>query len=250
MSRIAKYLLHHSYQTNWTTLLYHPFYLRRRLLYRSILKNAPLIQGKILDYGCGRKPYRNLFPQVKEYTGADIHNSGYPSSQSSADIFFEDALPFKDKHFDAVLCFEVLEHIFTPEESLKDIHRVLKPGGKLMLSVPFFCNEHEIPYDYGRYTYYGLKHLLNKHGFSLLTSQKVGTFWETLLHLHCTYIHNILYKLTSSHYLSYALAAPITCIHNLLGRGLGACLPKDKSFYLNHFVVAEKSSFSPSSAPK
>ena len=240
MSRIARYLLRRSFQPNFITLLYHSSYLRRRLLYRDIQKTAPLIKGKLLDYGCGRKPYRNLFTHVSEYIGADVKHSGYPKTQSAADVFFEGTLPVEDNSFDAVLCFEVLEHVFKPDETLHDLRRVLKPGGKLMLTVPFFCNEHEIPYDYGRYTYYGLKYLLNKHGFTILVSKREGSFWETWMHLFSEYTHSIFRKLTGSSYRAYAIGAPFVFVANLLGRLLGAILPTDKTFYLNHFILAEK----------
>ena len=237
---LTKYLLHRSFQPNFITLLYHPAYLRRRLLYRSIRSASSLTGGRLLDYGCGRKPYQNLFAHVNEYIGADKKQTGYTIGLSAADVFFEDQLPFEDNSFDTILCFEVLEHVFTPHETLDDLYRVLKPGGKLMLTIPFFCNEHEVPYDYGRYTYYGLKYLLNKHGFDLLLNKREGSFWETWTHLFCTYTHNICHKLTGNSYRAYALGAPFVFVANLLGRLLGTIWPSDKSFYLNHFVLAEK----------
>ncbi|MCB9978512.1 MAG: class I SAM-dependent methyltransferase [Rhodospirillales bacterium] len=66
--------------------------------------------------------------------------------------------------FDAVFMLEVLEHVKTPQAALDEIYRVLKPGGALFLSTPFIFPLHDEPYDFYRYTKYGLAHLLAAFG--------------------------------------------------------------------------------------
>jgi SAM-dependent methyltransferase len=68
----------------------------------------------------------------------------------------------------------VLEHVFNPDDFLNEVNRVLKPSGKLLLTVPFVWDEHEQPYDYARYSSFGLRSLLEKHGFSIVKHEKVG----------------------------------------------------------------------------
>ena len=65
-------------------------------------------------------------------------------------------IPFPDNHFDAVMCTEVLEHAMAPEALIAEMHRVLKPGGSLVLTVPFAARVHHIPYDFHRFTRYRL----------------------------------------------------------------------------------------------
>lgn len=72
-------------------------------------------------------------------------------------------MPFPDNSFDAVFLIEVLEHVHNPPKALNEIYRVLKPGGKLIFSVPFIFPLHDRPGDYFRYTKYGLKLLLSEY---------------------------------------------------------------------------------------
>ena len=76
-------------------------------------------------------------------------------------------LPFEDNSFDGCFCNTVLEHVRDPEQIVKEINRVLKPGGKVIISIPFLQEVHADPEDYQRYTPYGLVHLLKKNGFKI-----------------------------------------------------------------------------------
>ena len=84
-------------------------------------------------------------------------------------------IPFSDGEFDYVFSTEVMEHVPEPKEFLNEIYRVLKPGGILIMTVPFMQPLHEEPYDFYRYTKYGLKHLLDNTGFS---SHEIKVFSE------------------------------------------------------------------------
>lgn len=72
------------------------------------------------------------------------------------------ALTFEDSTFDAVYMMEVLEHVNEPVAALAEIERVLKPGGRFVMSTPFVFGIHEAPYDFWRFTRHGLDHLLAK----------------------------------------------------------------------------------------
>jgi SAM-dependent methyltransferase len=73
-------------------------------------------------------------------------------------------LPFRSNTFDTVLCTSVLEHVDNAEYAIAEISRVLKPGGRLLITVPFFYPEHEAPYDFWRLTHHGLRSVLQRHG--------------------------------------------------------------------------------------
>jgi len=135
---------------------------------------------KLLDVGAGTRPYERLYRERFSRTYAiDI-----PSSQHkvNVDCFASVlALPFPSETFDLVLCTEVLEHVPEPAGALAEIKRVLRPRGKLLLSVPLMQAEHEIPHDYFRYTRYGLVYLLRKTGFSSTTIIPIGDFISSTL---------------------------------------------------------------------
>jgi SAM-dependent methyltransferase len=148
-------------------LFTNPFYIARKGLYHSIKSLAPEITGNVLDVGCGRKPYRELF-NYSEYVGMDIENPGHDHANEEIDIFYDGKhFPFSEEKFDNIVCNQVLEHVFEPEMFLGEINRVLKTGGHLLLTVPFVWDEHEQPNDYARYSSFALKHLLNQYGFHL-----------------------------------------------------------------------------------
>jgi SAM-dependent methyltransferase len=132
-----------------------------RLLLYTLLQTRDYASGKLLDVGCGTKPYRSFFT-VDHYFGID-----WPQSSHDLEIdVFADAqvLPFASQSFDTVLCTEVIEHIPCPWEAIAETKRVLKPGGFLILTAPFIHWHHEAPNDHYRYTYYGLQNLVLQAG--------------------------------------------------------------------------------------
>lgn len=119
--------------------------------------------GDFLDLGCGTMPYRAvIIPLVRSYDSLDVEARA-PGVTYLADIQVMPEVP--DSRYDTVLCSEVLEHIPRPEAALAEIHRVLRPEGRLLLSVPFLSRLHEEPHDYFRYTEHGLRELLGRQGF-------------------------------------------------------------------------------------
>jgi ubiquinone/menaquinone biosynthesis C-methylase UbiE len=132
--------------------LSHRFYFIRKGLLEAIRKHAPSLKGKLLDFGCGSKPYLLLF-NVDEYIGLDFEKTGHDHSHEQIDVYYDGkTIPFKDDHFDSILCSEVAEHLFDLPAALGEMNRVLKKGGKLLLTCPFVWGEHEAPYDSARYT--------------------------------------------------------------------------------------------------
>ena len=152
----------------------HPYYFVRNGIREGVLQYAGHLTGKMMDFGCGSKPYRSFFT-VEEYIGVDFENEGHPHDNEQIDVFYDGKkLPFEDNRFDSILCSEVFEHIFNLEEILKELNRVLKPGGKILITCPFVWNEHEAPFDYARYTRFALESLITKTGYSNVEYSKAG----------------------------------------------------------------------------
>ena len=118
----------------------------------------------VLDAGSGRAPYRELFAHA-HYETADflaVKGKTYTEQDYVCDLA---EIPVEDARFDHVLLTQVLEHLPSPSTVLVELQRVLKPGGTLWLTAPLFYAEHERPYDFFRYTQFGLRHLLESAGF-------------------------------------------------------------------------------------
>lgn len=126
--------------------------------------------GRVLDVGCGSTRLRKHLGTSAEYTGIDFYSK---EADVRVDIAKE-RYPFSDASFDYVLCNAVLEHVANPVFVLREIQRVLKPGGVVYVGVPFLQPYHPDPEDYRRYTQAGLKHLLEQHGFQCLHSSGVN----------------------------------------------------------------------------
>ncbi len=125
------------------------------------------LKNELLDLGCGVKPFKKIYSQYsKTSVGIDVPSS--PHSKTEVDVIYDGKnIPFEDNRFDYVLCTEVMEHVPEPAAFLREIHRVMKPDGILIMTTPFLVPLHEEPYDYYRYTKHGIRHLLTHSGFSL-----------------------------------------------------------------------------------
>ncbi len=148
-----------------------------------------------MDFGCGSKPYTSVF-NYDEYIGVDYETEVSNSNERlAADVFYDGkTIPFKDNEFDSAFSSEVLEHVFNPDEIIPEIYRVLKPGGHLLLTCPFFWPEHEQPYDFARYSSFAIQNLMERHGFEVVEYDKTGSFFETLaqgfiFYLYCFIPH-------------------------------------------------------------
>ncbi len=131
-----------------------------------------MLKGRLLDVGCGNKPYATIL-NCDEHVGIDVGLS--PHNQSRFDRVFDGlTIPFGDATFDSVLCTEVLEHAREPRKLATEIGRVLKPGGYAFWTVPFVFPHHEQPYDFHRFTRYGIEELATTAGLSIITIQNRG----------------------------------------------------------------------------
>jgi SAM-dependent methyltransferase len=138
-------------------------------------------RGRLVDLGCGTVPlYAAYRPLVSEITCVDW--SGNAGSSQHLDVAHDlnQPLPLDDNRYDTAILSDVLEHIRRPEALLSEVARILAPGGRLLLNVPFFYWLHEQPHDYFRYSEHALRSFIEQAGLRLLTLEGLGGAPEVL----------------------------------------------------------------------
>ena len=149
-------------------------FLAAQVLTRDVARLGPALGGRLLDVGCGNGRYRPFLVQADRYVGYDLDTvAANPSVCGAAD-----RLPFRDGSFDSILFTQVLEHVPSPQAALGEIRRVLRPGGRLLLSAPQHWRLHEAPYDFWRFTRFGLELLLGEAGFEVEELSAQGGVWR------------------------------------------------------------------------
>jgi len=144
----------------------------------------PLIRqyarGKLVDLGCGDMPFRHLIAdRVSAYDSLDL----FPRSDKvtyTGDI--QNMNMIASESYDTAICIEVLEHVPDPFQAMREISRILKPGGVLILSVPHLSRLHDEPHDYYRYTRYGIRCLLEQGELIVLSVNKRGGVFSFIGH--------------------------------------------------------------------
>jgi SAM-dependent methyltransferase len=237
LSRLKKIYRTQMFFPGAVGLFCNPFYFARRGLSDAMIDMAKEITGNLLDVGCGSQPYRKIF-DVKTYTGLDIDSPITRQHRVADDLYDGLEFPYTDEKFDSALCNQVLEHVFNPSEFLREIHRVLKPGGVLLLTVPFVWDEHEQPYDYARYSSFGLRDLLRKSGFEIRQHRKLGADASILFQLTNAY----LFKITQTwpKLAKHTFMVTVMAFINILGLVAMKCLPDNPDLFLDHVVLAER----------
>ncbi len=130
----------------------------------------------VLDAGAGECAYKRYFAHCN-YKAIDLALGEPNWNYSHLDYIGPlDRMPIPDAAFDVVLCTQVLEHLEHPQESIVEMFRVLRPGGRLYMTVPMAHPEHQVPYDFFRYTSYGLRSLCQIAGFSEIRTEAFGGF--------------------------------------------------------------------------
>jgi SAM-dependent methyltransferase len=174
--------------SDWHVKTKDPHYIHYYFLIRDI-RNAinDYAKGALLDLGCGNKPYESLYqPKTISQTGCDV----IQSDKNRVDVICPVTdLKFPDEQFDTILCTQVLEHVFEHNKMMSEIYRVLKPGGHIILTVPFVWELHEEPFDFFRYTKHALKELFEHSGFEIDYIKPNGGKWAAVYQLR----NNMLY---------------------------------------------------------
>ncbi len=237
--RLAKAIEEQMFHPKFLSLIFSQLHILRSGLRNGIKTFAPDMTGDILDFGCGSKPYASFFTNADSYVGVDILNSGHNHEDSKIDVFWDGKqLPFDDEVFDGCVAFEVFEHIFSLDDVLQELFRVLRPGGRLLISIPFVFGEHEAPFDYARYTSFGIRHILTKNGFSVSKIEKTTSERGVLAHVAVGYLAK---TFAGRHLIGTLVLIPLIFLTNFWGsRSPRERSLSDSALFLNLIVMASK----------
>ena len=147
---------------------------------KFIKKHSSMYKGTLVDLGCGDAPFKSYFLQfANKYIGVDWSDSLH---QTRADVISDlnKFINLENEIADTVVTFSVLEHLSEPQKFLDEANRILKSNGNLILQVPWQWHIHEAPFDYFRYSPFGLKHLLKKSGFEDINIEAQSGVFTTL----------------------------------------------------------------------
>lgn len=226
--------------SDWKIKSKHPHYIHYYFLIRD-LKEAiqKYARGNFLDLGCGNKPYESLYnPVTDTQVGCDV----IQSDRNRVDVIcLATELKFSDSQFDSILCTQVLEHVFEHDKMIQEILRVLKPGGHIILTVPFAWELHEEPYDFFRYTKHALKELFERNGLVINYIKPNGGKWAAVYQLRNNILVSSFRKKTFLSRIRKFIYIKLKLIK--LRNYFAIWLDKkyhDEIFTLNYIVVAHK----------
>ncbi len=231
------YILRQEFRPSLSGIFFNPYYIIRNGLKNEIKNNSYHINGKVLDFGCGSKPYKSFFNST-EYIGIDIDIPQNKENENIDFIYDGISIPFPDEYFDSIFSSEVFEHIFDLDVIMKELNRVLKKTGKILVTVPFIWDEHAYPSDFGRYTSYGIKHVFEKSGFSVIKISKTTNYIETLFQMWNNYLFKAIHS--KNHILNHIICVFIISPFTISGIILGKILPKNYDYYNNNVIIAQK----------
>ena len=147
-------------------------------------------RGRLLDIGCGERPYEQILQQHSTtYIGLESDRRRYQACRP--DVWGDGlALPVGDASVDTVVAFQVLEHVPEPAQLFAESHRVLRRGGRMIVTAPHIWGVHEEPADYFRFTGYGLAHLSRKAGLRVDSVEAMAGYWVTAGARLCFYLQH------------------------------------------------------------
>lgn len=212
----------------------------------GVIKQAAAdAHGVLVDVGCGQKPFASMFrDHVSAYIGIDDPTTAEPLGGSKADVLGTvEQLPLRSASVDTVLVTEVLEHLPEPALALAELHRLLKPGGLLIVTTPMIYNRHGSPRDFFRFTPEGLCYLLERSGFSVTALRPQGSFGTAVGLLTNNFLTVAFERHPLLRVLRYTLLLPLMPLVfawvNAVGWMLDG-LVREPDFSFNHLALARK----------
>lgn len=209
----------------------------------AIAAHAHLARGVLLDVGCGVKPYEKIFaPFVEKYYGTEYSStSGFRGNR--ADVAGDaERMPFADASVDTILCTEVLEHVKNPETVIEEFARILKSGGVIITTAPFFYPIHD-SYDFFRYTDTGLAAIMKRYNLEIEKVEPLSGTGLTVAMMFNFYLFDLGFMWTKWMYPIGLVLRPLLwiliCLVNALGWIMEKAIPS-KQMAFNHLTIGRK----------
>lgn len=200
--------------------------------------------GTVIDVGVGNADRRSNLPHCLEYLSVDHLDARATGYHSTPDVWATAShLPFPARSADTLMLLDVMEHLSDPTSALSEAFRVLRPGGTLLISVPFAYPLHDVPNDFQRWTAYGLRRQLSSSGFSRPRVQPVGSPPETAALLGSIALASCTLEWIQRRSLLALLIpaiAAMVLLKNLAGRALGMVCSTRELMPYGYWVSARK----------
>jgi SAM-dependent methyltransferase len=180
------------------------------------LTAQPFAGARVLDVGCGDRPYEALLAGAATVVGFDVPGNPYADVHGSID-----AIPVEDASFDVVLCLQVLEHVPEPAAAVRELRRVVKPGGRVLLSTHGVYPFHPNPDDLWRWTSTGLDRLFRTNAEWASVTVRPGAGTAATIAMLVAHGVDLLAKRAHARF----LAVPLVVGLNAAGEGLDRAVP-------------------------
>jgi SAM-dependent methyltransferase len=171
---------------------------------------------RILDVGCGDRPYEPLFAGAATIIGFDVPGNLHADVHGSID-----AIPLEEASFDVVLCIQVLEHVPDPAAAVRELRRVVRPGGRVLLSTHGIYPFHPNPEDLWRWTHDGLARLFRDNGDWSSVTVHPGAGTAATVSMLNAHVIDLLFKRAGVR----PLGAPLIALLNVVGEALDRAVP-------------------------
>jgi SAM-dependent methyltransferase len=216
-----------------------PTYAVREPLARWLREEAALAREReqrprLLDVGCGIKPYEPFFAgAIAEYIGVDVAN---PAAELEGTV---EEIPVPDGSFELVLCTQTLEHVEDPSRAVRELRRVVAPGGRVLASTHGVQVYHPNPGDYWRWTHAGLERLFRENAFWSTVTVTPGSGTTACIGMLVSTYMALLAKRARVPALADPFIAAVNAVARTIDRGSAQLRqPRPGTIFANYHVVA------------
>lgn len=151
-------------------------------LYSQIKRHANLIKGRVLDVGASNfSRYKELF-NYTEYVKMDIN----PGNDIDV-IGRAEEIPFQENSFDSIVCTQVLGDVYEPLRTFKEFYRILKPGGRALITESLYDSLHDEPNDYWRFTEHSFRRLAEDANLKVEVLERRGGYHSVIAQMKARY---------------------------------------------------------------
>lgn len=195
-------------------------------------------RGKLLDLGCGKVPlFETYNDYITENICVDWDISYHQNFYTDLDCDLNTPLPFSDEAFETIILSDVLSHIYNPDKLLREAQRVLVPGGKILISTPFYYWINEEPFDYYRYTEFYFRKIAEELKFNIIVLESLGGVPEIITDILSK---RLIKRPRIGKFIAKRFQAATFYLVNHTSFGQRISKTTSKNFPLGYFIIMEK----------